>query len=99
MTRRINLQHKVLQSSGVLVSDMDGDKVAMSIQSGKYYNLGPVGGRIWELISAPASLHEVVDVLVSEYEVERSVCEEQVVDFVSKLTEESLVELVKEPSA
>ena len=28
---------------------MDGEKVMLSINNGKYYNLGEIGGDIWEL--------------------------------------------------
>ena len=36
----------IVQSEGFLVSDMDGEKVMLSIDNGKYYNLGEIGGRI-----------------------------------------------------
>ena len=33
---------------GNIVSDMGGEKVMLSIENGKYYNLGEMGGEIWE---------------------------------------------------
>ena len=29
---------------------MGGEKVMLSVKNGKYYNLGEIGGEIWELI-------------------------------------------------
>ena len=61
---------------------MDGEKVMLSIQKGKYYNLGEIGGEIWELIEEPNNqLISLVTMLVSKYDVEQTECEEQVVSF------------------
>ena len=44
----ISLESVVSQVDGQIVSDMGGEKVMLSIHNGKYYNLGGLGGRIWE---------------------------------------------------
>ena len=64
-------QTKVVQSAGSVVSDMSGEKVMFCVDSGKYYNLGAIGGRVWELIASPIPVRKLVDELVSEYDVER----------------------------
>ena len=43
-TKQISLQNMVAQIPGNIVSDMGGEKVMMSINNGKYYNLGEIGG-------------------------------------------------------
>lgn len=83
----------IFQRSGYLVSDMDGDKVMMGIDTGKYYNLGKVGGRIWKLVSKPMTVTQVVDALASEYDVDREVCEEQVISFLTRLSQENLIHI------
>ncbi|MCI3927134.1 lasso peptide biosynthesis PqqD family chaperone [Paenibacillus sp. TRM 82003] len=93
------MHHIIVQSEGNLVSDMDGGKVMLSIKTGKYYNLGKVGGVIWELTSSPIALSAIVDRLVLEYEVERELCEEQVLSFVTSLYKENIIQLVNEVSA
>ncbi|MDR6878665.1 lasso peptide biosynthesis PqqD family chaperone [Bacillus sp. 3255] len=87
----IPLQYRFVQEKGNIVSDMDGDKVMMNIHNGKYYNLGQIGGRIWELIAEPASAPEIVAVLMKEYDVEQAVCEEHVGAFLKHLMDEKLV--------
>ena len=52
------------QQQGNIVSDMDGEKVMLSIQSGKYYNLGKLGGEIWELMKEPISIEALVATLL-----------------------------------
>ncbi|NBD26350.1 lasso peptide biosynthesis PqqD family chaperone [Paenibacillus glycinis] len=93
MTKTIHGGQKVVQSAGSVVSDMNGEKVMFSVNSGKYFNLGAVGGRVWELIASPIPVSSLVDELVSEYDVDRSACEEQVAAFLKNLQEEALIEV------
>ncbi|XEC95520.1 lasso peptide biosynthesis PqqD family chaperone [Paenibacillus tarimensis] len=86
----------VSQTNGHLVSNMDGEKVMMSIHSGKYYNLGQVGGRIWELMESPISVKDLIVKLMDEYEVGEAECERQVISFLEMLGKEQLIEVKKE---
>lgn len=83
----------IVQSEGFLVSDMDGEKVMLSIENGKYYNLGLIGGRIWELASTPVTVTGMVEQLVTEYEIEPEVCVQQVQTFLIQLISEGLVQV------
>lgn len=83
------------QTEGNLVSDMDGDKVMMSVQTGKYYNMGTTGGRIWELVAFPSAFDQIVSALCSEYKIERVKCEEQVSSFLNLLLQEGLIQTGK----
>jgi hypothetical protein len=95
MIDNITLEYLVVQKPGNIVTDMDGEKVMMNILNSKYYNLGNNGGRIWELIKAPMSIHELIETLMNEYEVEQSICEEHVLTFLSHLSSEGLIDWSK----
>lgn len=86
----------IQQKEGFLVSDMAGEKVMLSIENGKYYNLGKVGGRIWELMSQPVTINSLVGQLVTEYEIEYEVCEGQVHAFLDNLVAEGLIQVSKQ---
>ncbi|TQS01119.1 lasso peptide biosynthesis PqqD family chaperone [Paenibacillus ottowii] len=88
--------YRVTYSEEVYVSDMDGEKVMMSIHTGKYYNLGFTGGRIWELAESSPSLGEIVTVLTNEYEVDEEQCRQQVHTFIAELEREGLLRLLPE---
>jgi hypothetical protein len=94
----ITTQDTVVQAQGNLASQMGGETVMMSIESGKYYNLGEIGGRIWELVAAPVGVSELVSTLTAEYDVSAEACEAQVIDFLNKLAGENLV-IVQEAAA
>ncbi|MBB6671458.1 lasso peptide biosynthesis PqqD family chaperone [Cohnella nanjingensis] len=83
----------VVRAEGNMVSDMNGEKVMFSTRTGKYYNLGSVGGRIWDLIAAPVVIGQVVDALAAEYEVDREDCEWEVGAFLRQMYRESLIEV------
>ncbi|GED15988.1 metallophosphoesterase [Aneurinibacillus migulanus] len=85
------------QVPGNIASDMDGEKVMLNIQQGKYYNLGELGGEIWELMKTPISMEKLVTTLLSQYDVEPNECEEQVTTFLNQLLEEDLI-LIEEQS-
>lgn len=87
------LDTKYSQSPGNIVSDMDGEKVMLSVSNGKYYNLGELGGEIWELIKEPVTIQELVTTLQSQYNVDQTDCKEQVTDFLSQLLEQGLVSI------
>ncbi|MFJ7934431.1 lasso peptide biosynthesis PqqD family chaperone [Sporosarcina sp. NPDC096371] len=91
-THQIDVKNALFsQQSGNIVSDMDGEKVMLSIQSGKYYNLGEIGGEIWELLEEPTSIEKLVTTLQSRYDVEQAECEEHVIAFLTQLLDEDLV--------
>ncbi|WP_164667428.1 lasso peptide biosynthesis PqqD family chaperone [Virgibacillus doumboii] len=93
MNKTISINDIVSQIEGNIVSDMDGEKVMLSIQNGKYYNLGEIGGEIWEFIKEPASIHDLIRSLVAQYDVEESECRDQTIGFIDHLLEEGLVKV------
>ncbi|MFD1040637.1 lasso peptide biosynthesis PqqD family chaperone [Virgibacillus byunsanensis] len=93
MNNTIYKRHVVSQVEGNIISDMDGEKVMLSIHNGKYYNLGEIGGEIWEQIKDPLVVHELISALMAEYDVEQSECEDQVLSFLDTLVEEGLVKI------
>ncbi|MBM7567331.1 lasso peptide biosynthesis PqqD family chaperone [Paenibacillus sacheonensis] len=81
-----------VRQQGNLVSEMDGDIVMMNIQQGKYYNLGQVGGVIWDLLQNPSTVEELTDALLNEFEITPEECESQVIAFLEQLMKEQLIQ-------
>ncbi|MFD2328450.1 lasso peptide biosynthesis PqqD family chaperone [Cohnella sp. GCM10020058] len=97
-TMEWSTEQMVSQRAGCIVSDMDGEKVMLSIERGKYYNLGEIGGRIWDLISVPVSIGKLVNLLTQEYAIGAEECEKQVMHFLSQLTAEELITVSRQAS-
>mgnify|MGYP000849058883 CR=1 FL=1 len=94
MTNTTSLnQQKFIQNKNYIASDMNGEKVMLDVQSGKYYNLGTIGGRIWDLSAQASTVEEIVLRLMEEYEVSQDVCTQQVSTFMGQMLSEGLVEI------
>jgi hypothetical protein len=89
----IQSNHRIVQAGNFFVSDMDGEKVMVGIHSGKYYNLGHIGGRIWEIVQVPTLLTDLISTLTAEYEISGQDCLEQVVPFLEEMNKEQLIVL------
>ena len=76
---------------GLMTADMNGSAVMMDIMTGKYYNLGEVGGRIWELLEEPATLSTLVQKLTAEYDVGAERCRADILPFLNILLERGLL--------
>lgn len=88
----ILIGHSVVQTKGNIASNMGGEKVMLSVKNGKYYNLGEIGGVIWDLIEVETSVSQLVTKLMSNFNVTQTECEEQVISFLELLVEEGLIE-------
>jgi hypothetical protein len=88
---QISVENIITQNKGNIASNMDGEKVLMSIKNGKYYNLGQIGGVIWDLIESPILVKNVIIRLIDLYDVEHSECEPQVLNFLQHLNNEGLI--------
>jgi hypothetical protein len=76
---------------GLMAADMNGSAVMMDIMTGKYYNLGEVGGRIWELLEEPMTLGALVQKLTAEYDVSAERCRSDMLPFLNTLIERGLL--------
>lgn len=95
-TETIALSDFIVSCEQNIVSDMGDEKVMLSIRNGNYYNLGTTGGRIWDFLNEKISVKEIVDQLLSEYDVEQKECEYQVISFLEQMRKEGLVLVTQE---
>lgn len=84
----------IVRKSEIVAADMDGETVMMNIETGKYYNLGAIGGAIWKLIETPTKVEDLISRLVEEYNVTRNQCEEDVLPFLNQIFEQSLIKKI-----
>ena len=76
---------------GLMTADMNGSAVMMDIMTGKYYNLGEIGGRIWALLEEPMTLTALIKKLTDEYDVSAERCRADMLPFLEKLLERGLL--------
>ena len=75
------------------VSRRLGDEVAiLHVDKAVFYQLDPVGARVWELVAKPIAVRAVLDAVLAEYEVDAETAERDVLELVGQLLEAGLVE-------
>ena len=81
----------IQRNTDILASDIDGEKVMMSIQQGEYYGLGKTGSFIWDHIEQPISINDLVDLITEKYEVSKEQCLNDIMPFLNDLAEKQLI--------
>ncbi|HJR63347.1 MAG TPA: PqqD family peptide modification chaperone [Gemmatimonadaceae bacterium] len=70
---------------------IDGEAVLINLSNGTYYSMDKAGGFIWSLIAEGRSVDEIVDGLVSSYDVGRDRAAVDVERLLAELAAEKLV--------
>ena len=78
------------QSSSVLGKET----IVIHYEAGNYYELNEIGGFVWSLLQANPILSagEIKERLLAEFDVEESVCQEELMSFLENLHREKLIE-------
>jgi len=82
---------KYSRNQQIIDGELDNNQVMMHLEKGKYFGLNPVGKRIWELIVQPKSFSEIIQHLLSEFDVTEEQCTREVKDFLDKAIASDIV--------
>ena len=78
-------------SKEVVSCDLAGEVAMLDMKDGVYYGLDPVGATIWNAIQKPATVQEVLDTLLEEYEVEEDEAYTDLLELLEELLEKKLI--------
>jgi len=67
------------------ITILNGDKAMLDFNTGKYYIIKGVGNDIWDMLKNEITANEIIEKLLSEYDVSREECEHSVIEFLEKL--------------
>jgi len=87
---------RLKRGADLIFAEVDGEAVALSAARGVCYGLDGVGLRVLQLIEPPATIAEVCRRLTSEYEVDDSICQTEIVKLLEDLETEGLVVVERE---
>jgi hypothetical protein len=93
MTPELTDETVVVVSDDHVAEAVDDETIVLSLDTGEYYGLSGVGGRIWELLQSPTTGDEIHAVIREEYDVDPDRCKADVMDFLGRLSEEELVDV------
>ena len=78
----------------IVHADMDDEIVMMSIEKGEYFGIDAIGSRIWEMLEGEKSIGEICAGLCASYDVDESVCRQDVIRFLENMHERNIIETV-----
>lgn len=89
----IRPEYTVRASLRQMSAELAGESVVLNFDDGVYYSLNGIGARIWELIQTPLKVSDLLATLVSEYDVEESRCESDMIALLKEMRGMRLVEV------
>ena len=78
-------------ADGVLTRSAGAETVLLDLDSEEFFGLDGVGARVFQLLEEPQRLADVVEVLLTEYDVNRDTLTTDVVDLASDLVARNLL--------
>lgn len=85
------MQRTPLINPTIICRHIDGEAVLLDPATGKYFGLNPVGYNVWQKIDGNISLQQIVDLMLTEYNVEREILTADVLELIAALEKNSLV--------
>ncbi len=92
-------QTRVRRIDDMLDAEMDNETVMMDIEQGRYFGLNETGTRIWALLAQPVVIRELCDQLADEFNVPPEQCEQEVFDFLGRLSGRGLLQVVTDETS
>ena len=84
---------KIVAAQEQVSCKLDSEAAILSLKNGAYYGLDPVGARVWNLLQQPRTFAELRDILITEYDVDAARLESDMLDLLSRLAGNQLVEI------
>lgn len=73
------------------VTDLSGEKVMVDFEQGKYFMIKGVGNDIWDMLEDGISVEQIIQKLLSEYDVTEEVCEAETLKFLESLEQIGII--------
>src|SRR5215510_14822001 len=86
----LTLSTVVTRRADIIEAEIDQEIVALNVENNTCYGLNRVGSRIRSLLAAPIRVGDICNTLLTEYKVEPSNCERQVIDLLEEMRAEGL---------
>lgn len=83
----------ISRSPSVLIEEVDGEIVMLSIERGRYFGLDHIGSDIWKRIEPPCSFATLIDGLAADYEADRATIVSDVQSLLGHMAKHDVVRL------
>ena len=81
----------ISRNGTLLEAEVDGEIVALNVESGTCYGFNSTATRVWSMIEQPRTLGEICAALVAQFDVEPDDCRRDVVELLRELQADGLI--------
>lgn len=85
------LDQVVRRKCDLIESEIDGEIVALHVDSGMCFGFNSTATRVWNLIEAPKSVGHIRKELMAEFNVDAETCDRQLSDLLEDLKKNGLI--------
>jgi hypothetical protein len=89
---KITIETIVSVAADQVSCELEGEAAILNLASGAYHGLDPVGLAVWNLIASPIAVSQIVDAMITQYDVDRARCERDLLALLAKLDERGLIQ-------
>lgn len=90
MTRKTDTPLKRKQA--LTGAEIENDLVLMDIEQNKFFGMNEVGRTIWKLLETPITENQLVEKLLTHYDIEPDACRQDVTQFLDHLQKSGLLD-------
>lgn len=91
MSNTFNLETVIAAAPDQVSANLDGEDVILNLETGTYYGLHGVGGRIWSFLEEPRSVAAIKEAILAEFDVEPEQCLADLMELLGDLAEAKLI--------
>jgi hypothetical protein len=86
---------RFIQNKSIVQSKIGEEVVMLDMESGFYFGLNSVASVIWGLLANEIGFEELIDQLMAQFEVERSLCETDTKELLDQMLEKNIIRRVE----
>lgn len=85
---------RFIQNKTIVQSKIGEEVVMLDMESGFYFGLNSVASVIWGLLAEEIGFDKLIDQLMAQFDVERSLCESDTQELLEEMLEKNIIRKV-----
>ena len=85
---------RFIQNKTIVQSKIGEEVVMLDMESGFYFGLNSVASVIWVLLAEEIGFEQLINQLLAQFEVERSICEADTQELLDQMLEKNIIRKV-----
>jgi Coenzyme PQQ synthesis protein D (PqqD) len=84
----------IIRQRDTLTAALDDSLILLGIKAGSYFDLNRTAAGIWQLLDTPRRIGDIVELLLQQYDTDRSTVNQDVIAFLQLLKDRRLIRVL-----